>query len=188
MRRDHLGGSDLAIWQSAYSPTVKLIVESDQRKNLVRIEGAIKNTTKGNIYVFKEDIPLVRIWPGGEVWIMSLMPIMVPWSRPIAPHIPAAHWLQVGEILEFKAMYNLPMRETHPYPSAPVTRAPIPTEMRTSSDITMVYGYFLESDGNRLFDGVKPGVKVPGYYDLKRQFLISSEPLQLHLPIVQPIL
>jgi hypothetical protein len=178
--------SRLSIWEMVRPPRITFRVALDADAKVLRLKYSVTNATGEPIFVFWSNPPFVRITAEGLVTFMSLMPKLTPWSFPIAPRIPPVRRLEVGEAVEGEATYELPLRDTHPYPAGPLTEASRQMVEGVSRVLDFTLGYYPEQDGNTLWDGAEPGTKVPSYYDLKRQFLAGATPLRLAVPIRRP--
>ncbi len=179
--------SRLSMVEYENPPQIKFEVKPDPKQPCLVLEYSVKNTSKEPMYVFQAEPPFVRIRPDGQVYFMSLMPELTPWSRPVAPTIPAVVRLDAGESFEGKAEYKLPLIDNHPYPASPVKEVPIPTEKSLSTGFCFQIGYFPEKDANTLFEGSKPGEKVPSYYELKRQYVTTQKRSEPTCAIQKPI-
>lgn len=179
--------SHLSIFLKKNLPRVEIEVKTGSDQKILDLSYSFKNTTGEPIFVFYSNPPFVRIGLNCQIEFMSLMPILTPWMRVIAPHIPRVLRLDVNQLNTGKACYKLPLIDSHPYPAGPIMTVPIPIEEEKSAQVQMTIGYFPESDGNRLFDSVNLCEKVPGYYDLKRQFLVSSKPIMLSVRVLRPL-
>ena len=174
------------VWETDRPPLVTFRAAPEAEGTSLRLRYSVRNETGEPILVFWSKPPLVRVGADGRVTFLSLMPELTPWSLPIAPHIPPVLRLGAGESADGEAVYELPLRDTHPYPAGPSAPAMPAGEPGLSGELHFIVGYFPEKDGNKLWDGANPGEQVASYYDLKRQFLTGARPLRLSVPVWRP--
>lgn len=156
------------------------------KENQVAVKYKVTNTRGEAVYVFDEQPPFVRLWTDGRVHLMSTMPELTEWMEVIAPRVPPVRLLHPGESLEREASYTLPLRDTFPYPAAALESARTSLKRIRSHEIVLFVGFSPSTDNIKLFDRPDLGGSVPGYYDLKRQFIARSIPVKVDLPVDCP--
>lgn len=156
------------------------------KENQVTVKYRATNTWGEAVYVFDQQPPFIRLWANGGVHLMSTMPELTEWMEVIAPRVPPVRLLRPGESIEREAGYTLPLRETFPYPAAPLDSTCTSLKRIQSDEMMLLLGFFPSGDNIKLFDRPDLGGSVPGYYSLKRQFIARSSPVKVSVPVDCP--